>query len=256
MEQCVDSGGWPRPGAGGPRRRPRRPGPPRAARSRVPVGPTRASATASAATRARSTGSRSQRPALVEPRQQQQFLDQHAHARRLLLDAPHGEVEVLGPVLGAAAEQLGVAADRGERRAQLVRRLGEEAPQGVLGRLSCRANACSIWASIALRASPRRPTSVRGVGAARRGAARSPAAIAPAVTAMSSSGRISRRTSHQASRPKPTSTLAVTIPSTRSRRPSVCAHLGQRDRRHECVRLPSSCAGQHAVARRRRGRRR
>ena len=36
-------------------------------------------------------------------------------------------------LLGAAAKQLGVAAHGGERRAQLVRRLGEEAPQGVLG---------------------------------------------------------------------------------------------------------------------------
>ena len=62
-----------------------------------------------------------------------------------------------------------------------------------------RANACSICASMALRARPSRPTSVRGsAGSTRR--VRSPAAMAPAVTAMSSSGRISRRTIHQAKR--------------------------------------------------------
>ena len=37
---------------------------------------------------------------------------------------------------GADAEQLRVAADRGERRAQLVRRVGEEAPQPPLARLA------------------------------------------------------------------------------------------------------------------------
>ena len=52
-----------------------------------------------------------------------------AHAIGLFLDAAHRLREVFGTVGGAAPEQLGVAADRGERRAQLVRRVADEAPQ-------------------------------------------------------------------------------------------------------------------------------
>ena len=51
-----------------------------------------------------------------------------------LLDAAHGLREVVGPRARAAAEQLGVAADRRERRAQLVRRVGDEPAQPRLRR--------------------------------------------------------------------------------------------------------------------------
>ena len=44
----------------------------------------------------------------------------------------HRAREVLGALGGAAAEQLGVRAHGGERRAQLVRRVGDEAPQLLL----------------------------------------------------------------------------------------------------------------------------
>ena len=69
---------------------------------------------------------------LAEAREHEQFLDHDAHPLALLLDAAHGQLEVLGVVLGAV-EHLGVAADAGKRRAQLVRGVRQEAPQLVLG---------------------------------------------------------------------------------------------------------------------------
>ena len=77
-----------------------------------------------------------QRQALVEAREQQQLLDEQAHAPRLLLYAAHRQLQVLGPVLGAAAEELRIATDGGERRAQLVRSLSQKAAQRVFGRLA------------------------------------------------------------------------------------------------------------------------
>ena len=73
---------------------------------------------------------------LVEAGQGQQVLDQHAHARGLVLDAPHRLLDVGRLARGAHAEQLGVAADRGQRRAQLVRGVGDEAPQAILAGLA------------------------------------------------------------------------------------------------------------------------
>ena len=73
---------------------------------------------------------------LVEAGQGQQVLDQHAHPRRLVLDAPHRLLDLGRVARGAHAEQLGVAADRGQRRAQLVRGVGDEAPQAILAGLA------------------------------------------------------------------------------------------------------------------------
>ena len=92
----------------------------------------RASSTASAASAVRSTGSRTALGDLVEPRERQQILDEHAHARRLVLDARHRLGDVLGLCRRADPEQLGVPADRGQRRAQLVRGVREEAAQALL----------------------------------------------------------------------------------------------------------------------------
>ena len=92
----------------------------------------RASSTRSAATAAEVDRLALQRPALVEPGEQQHVVDQDAHPGRVVLDPPHHDVQVLGPLGGAAAEQLGVAAHGGQRRPQLVRRVGDEAPQPVL----------------------------------------------------------------------------------------------------------------------------
>ena len=95
-----------------------------------------ASLQASAASTARSTGRPLDGPGLVEPGQQQQVLDQCLHAGRLLLDAAHDHRQVdPGRVARslAEAEQLGEALDRGERRAQLVRGVGQELAEPVLG---------------------------------------------------------------------------------------------------------------------------
>ena len=73
---------------------------------------------------------------LVQPRERQQVLDQHAHARGLVLDPPHRLRDVLRLARRAHAEQLRVAADRDQRRAQLVRGVGDEAPQPLLARLA------------------------------------------------------------------------------------------------------------------------
>ena len=74
-----------------------------------------------------------QRPAPVQLGQQQEVLDQAAHPGRLLLDP----LERLVPprLVGepAPAQQLGVAPDRGERRPQLVRGVGHELAQPLLG---------------------------------------------------------------------------------------------------------------------------
>ena len=81
-----------------------------------------------------------QRALLVQPGQQQQVLDQHAHPGSFLLQPPHDPVQVgpgdaAGAVLQAAAlpVQLGEAADRGQRGAQLVAGVGDELPHPHLG---------------------------------------------------------------------------------------------------------------------------
>ena len=73
-----------------------------------------------------------ERPALVEPSEQQEVVDEHAHAFRLGFDARHRPGEVVGPGVGPAAEQLRVAADRRDRRPQLVRGVADEPPQALL----------------------------------------------------------------------------------------------------------------------------
>ena len=74
-----------------------------------------------------------ERPASIEPREQQQVVDERRHPGRLALDPLHRQRQVLGAVGCTAAEQLGVAADRGQRRAELVRRVCREPPQALLG---------------------------------------------------------------------------------------------------------------------------
>ena len=73
-----------------------------------------------------------ERSALVEPSEQQEVVDEHAHALRLRFDARHRPGEVVGPRVGAAAEQLRVPPDRRDRRPQLVRGVADEPPQALL----------------------------------------------------------------------------------------------------------------------------
>ena len=186
------------PGAGGRRRRRRS-----TASGRLRVisrsgAAARAASTASRASVGRSTSLAQQLALFVEARERQQVLDEHAHARGLGLDARHRLLLVGGIAGGADPVELGVAADRGERGAQLVRGVGEEAAQ-LAPRWPCaRRRRRSICPSIALSARPRRPTSVRSVAGSTR-CDRSPArdragrALHPLAAATARAGRARRR---------------------------------------------------------------
>ncbi len=67
----------------------------------------------------------SQRATGVEPRQQQEVLDEGGHPAGLLLDLRQRRVG-RGPVVGPAAGQLGVPGDGRQRRPQLVRGVRDE----------------------------------------------------------------------------------------------------------------------------------
>ena len=114
-----------------------------------------------------------ERAALVEPREQQQVVDEQAHPLRLARDAGHRALEIVRPRRRATVEQLGVRAHSGQRRAQLVRRVGDEAAEAPVrtprsGRASRSARARAV-----------RPPSAVSARSTRR--ERSPAAIAAAV---------------------------------------------------------------------------
>ncbi len=66
--------------------------------------------------------------------EEQQVVDQHAHTVGLLLDPPHRLGEVFRTLGRTATEQLGVPANGGQWRSQLMGRIAHEAPQPRLGR--------------------------------------------------------------------------------------------------------------------------
>ena len=74
-----------------------------------------------------------ERPALIQPREQEEIVDQHAHPTRLGLDASHRLLQILRARVRSATEELRVAADRRERGAELVRRIRDERPEPLLG---------------------------------------------------------------------------------------------------------------------------
>ena len=101
---------------------------------------------------------------LVEPGERQQVLDQHAHARGLVLDPPH---RLRRRPRRRARRPCGTARrSRGSRPAACAARATRRRRTGAAGpRWPARsANASSMRSSIALSATPSRPTSVRGVG--------------------------------------------------------------------------------------------
>ena len=156
-----------------------------------------------------------QRPAGVQPGQQQQVLDQRGHPLGLRRDP--GE-RVLGRPARAVARrrQLGVAADRGQRGAQLVAGVGDELAQPRLAVLAG-LQAPPTLSSIRFSAVPTWPTSVRGSTSGTRSASStSPrssgsALTLAAVSATRSSGRSSRRTSTAPAMPPPSSASAIAI---------------------------------------------
>ena len=77
-----------------------------------------------------------ERPPFVEPGEEQEIVDQEAHALRFASDPAHRAREVVRPRRCSAGEELGIRTDRGQRGPQLVRRVGHEAPELLLRRLA------------------------------------------------------------------------------------------------------------------------
>ena len=73
-----------------------------------------------------------ERASLVETGEQQQVVDERAHTDRFLLRAAHRLPQLVVGVESAGAIELGVAADRRHRRAQLVGRVPDEPTQALL----------------------------------------------------------------------------------------------------------------------------
>jgi hypothetical protein len=73
-----------------------------------------------------------ERALLVHAGEQEQVLDEQAHPAALALDPLHQPPDVVVTAHGALPVQLGEAADRGERGAQLVAGVGDEPPHPVL----------------------------------------------------------------------------------------------------------------------------
>ena len=85
-----------------------------------------------------------ERAALIEAREQEQVVDEHRHPGCFALDPGHRAGEIVGAVARSAAEELGVGRHGGERRAQLVGRVGDEAPQPRLRRGTLREGALDV----------------------------------------------------------------------------------------------------------------
>ena len=149
---------------------------------------------------------------LVETGEQQQVVDQHAHPGGLALDSPHRAREIVGSRVRTALEQLCVGANRGERSAQLVRGVGDEAPQLALGGLE-RAQRRLDLRQHRVEGDPE-PADLR----ARLGALDAPGEIAGAIAAggapIAASGRRPSRTTQVPRPPIAASTSAVTSSST------------------------------------------
>ena len=180
----VARAGCRRPAAAGRDRRARRRRR-RRARSAASGSTIRAVSTASPTTSSSSTGSRSSgRPSSSRASSSRSSTSRlmRSDSRR---DSRHRAREVVGPAVGAAREQLGVCAHGGERRAQLVRGVGDEAPQlplGCLARLERRFDLAEHRVE--------REAEPADLGAlaprARRAARDRPPAIAPAVFSIAS----------------------------------------------------------------------
>ena len=69
-----------------------------------------------------------QRPSGVETREQQHVLDELRHPFGFGFDAAHRVRDVVGEVIAFALCQFGIAANRGQRCAQLVAGVGDELP--------------------------------------------------------------------------------------------------------------------------------
>ena len=230
--------GWPAPGAAGPRRRHQRAGSSGTSSCQWWSGPAAwASLTASTTSRVRSTCSRAERPAGVEPGQQQQVLDQGGHPVGLGLDPAQrvrdvGRQRVAG-CAGSARRSRGSTAS-GVRSSWLASATNWRT------RVSLPAGRCSASLDV-VRASgsaPRRPGRPRCAGRCRRAPARrAPPRRGPA--AARPPGWRSPRPGAAAAAP------AGRSPCRRARRPAAPARRRRRrPRRHVGSASPeTSCSG-------------
>ena len=139
---------------------------------------------------------------LVEPGELEQVVDERADPDRLPLDAVHRLGDVLAGLQRAHPVQLGVAAHRDQRGAQLVAGVADEPPHlvdgaGAVGEARGRCGSACVF-----RERLSRPTSVFGVAPPSRWL-KSPSAIAAAV----------RSTSRSGANVEPTSTRVSTAPT-------------------------------------------
>ena len=199
-------------------------------------------------------GADGERPLLVQPGQQQQVLDEQAHAGALGLDAAHQAPDVVLRAHGALAVELGEAADRGQRRPQLVAGVGDEAAHPVLGAAGLRLGGL-LGPEGALdpgehAVERRRQPADLGPVVARRARAgtgrrrRSPAAV----RSTSASGRRLLRTSRYPATPRTTSTISPTTTCERDQladRGLVAAEVGADDEGVPAVQV----AGDHPPVR-------
>ena len=77
------------------------------------------------------------RPALIQPSQQQQVVDQPAHPGGLGLDPFHGVRDIRRQLVAGTTGQLGVPANCGQRRPQFVTGVGNELTYLALALLPC-----------------------------------------------------------------------------------------------------------------------
>ena len=201
----VGHAGWRPPGGGERRHRRTVTGPTTAATIARSGSTARASLTASSTSLPRSTGARSSGRPWSRRARWSRSSTSGAHADRLLLGAAHGVVELARLVEGAGPVELGVPADRGDRGAELVGRVGDELAQPRLGRGPLVERLLD-----AAEHAVERDAEVAGLGARRALgdalATGRPPAIAPAVVVIRRTGRTPRWITHQITSPSTPST--------------------------------------------------
>ena len=192
-----------------------------------------------------------ERAALVEPREQEQVVDEATHADRFLLGASHRLAELIVGFEPAGAVQLRVAADRRHRRTQLVRRVPDEAPQPVLGTRAFVERLLDAAEHLV-----ERDTELAGLGTRRclgNAGARSPPAMPDAVAVICLIGRTPRRITQKVTSARTATIAAVVKTSTAPSAGSRCRH---RSRVVATTMAKSALDGRVARARGSAGRRR
>ena len=169
--------------------------------SRERRGGAAASAAASVARARESTGRASSGRCWSSLASSEHVVDQTTHPARLLFSAPHRVVELVLLGQPTVPVQLGVAADRGDRRAQLVRGVGDELPQPRVRLRAFVERALDPPEHLVQGDRRARPARCPGPTPA-HACERSPPAISVAVSVMSLIGLIPSRSIHHVDEPE------------------------------------------------------